>query len=739
MADTMNSEDSLEEDPGGSSYEAKNSCNAILDFKTKWPGDKEFISSAVDLSLYMPLGEKQFSRLKKVAETYQIRIPLYYFSLIDSISDENDPIGKQCLPHPDELKGDSFESEDPLAEKENSPFSCLVHRYPDRALLLVTNRCFMYCRHCTRKRIWNKDAIEPTLKDINEALDYVRRTPKIREVIVSGGDPLTLPTEQLGNILSRIYSCNNVKVIRIGTRAPVVFPQRIDEGLCKMLESYDNLWVNVQFNHPREITPQAVSACKRLQRIGIPVSNQSVLLKGVNDNLQVMKELCQKLQEIRVRPYYLFQCDPVRGTAHFRTSPWQGREIIKKLQGFTSGMCVPTFVIDGVGGKGKIPFGPNYLVSSSDKGVVLKNYNDELFFCQDTSIQPKTINEPKKLCLVNTIGIAFNLKKQGAGEGCEEYDEIETIGSIKKEIEKYGFKVVLFEQDENFLKNLVDQKPDFVFNIAEGRGNARGRESQIPAILESLDIPYSGSDPISLGITLDKYLTNRLLKSTNIPTPKMFMVKNVRDIENLGNIFGRGGLFLVKPRWEGSSKGIFLNSLVSNFDDLKKRVEDIISKYKQPALVEEFLEGDDVTVGIHGNELPQTLGMMRITPKDKTCKNFFYSFEIKQDWQNKVNYEPQDSILEHIQELIESYAIKAYKELELKDVVRIDFRLDIQNKPKIIDVNPLPGLSPLYADLPILYKLRGSGYNDLVKTILQDSFRRYGFNFDKDRCVNLES
>lgn len=725
MGNNKETDCSLEEDPGGGSRER--------------PGYKNFISNIEDLSQYLPLEEEQFFRLKKVVETYQMRIPFYYFSLINNILDDCDPIRRQCLPHPDEFNQDSFESEDPLDEEKDSSFGCLVHRYPDRVLLLVTNRCFMYCRHCTRKRIWNKKRNEPTLEDIGKAVNYVRRNPEIREIIVSGGDPLTLSTERLEDILSKIYSCSNIQAIRIGTRTPVVFPPRIDDRLCKMLKKYDNVWINVQFNHPREITPQAALACRKLQRVGIPVSNQSVLLKGVNDNLQVMQELCQKLQEIRVRPYYLFQCDPVRGTAHFRTSPWQGREIIKKMQGLTGGMCIPTFVIDGTGGKGKVPFGPDYLVSSSDEGIILKNYQDELFFYKDAGIQPGTITEPKNACSVNTIGIVFNLKKQGSGESYEEYDEIETIESIKKEIEKYDFKVVLLEQDENFLKSLLNQKPDFVFNIAEGRGNSRGRESQVPAILESLGIPYSGSDPISLGITLDKYLTNRLLKSANIPVSEMFMVKNIRDIENLGNIFGRGDLFLVKPRWEGSSKGIFLNSLVSDFGNLKKRVEDIISKYSQPALIEEFLEGDEITVGIYGNELPQVLGMMKIIPKDKACKNFLYSFETKQDWQNKVQYKPQDSILEHIQRLIEFYAIKAYKELELKDVARIDFRLDIQNKPKIIDVNPLPGLSPLYGDLPILYKLKGSGYNDLIKAILQESFKRYGFSFNKHRCVNLKS
>ena len=288
MTDTMNSEDSSEENSGGSIHEARNSHNVILNFKRKYFDGKEFINSVEDLPPHIFWDGEQFLQLKKVAQTYHIRIPLYYFSLISNVFDKHDPIRKQCLPHPDELNKDSFGSEDPLAEKKNSPFDCLVHRYPDRVLLLVTNRCFMYCRHCTRKRIWNRKVNEPTLENINSALDYVRGNPKIREIIVSGGDPLTLSSEYLDNILSKINSCTNIQVVRIGTRAPIVFPQRIDARLCDVLEKYNNIWVNVQFNHPREITPQSVSACRKLQKLGIPLSNQSVLLKGINDNIQTM-------------------------------------------------------------------------------------------------------------------------------------------------------------------------------------------------------------------------------------------------------------------------------------------------------------------------------------------------------------------------------------------------------------------------------------------------------------------
>ena len=241
----------------------------------------------------------------------------------------------------------------------------------------------MYCRHCTRKRLWNKKCIDPTLADIGKALDYVRNTPQIREIVVSGGDPLTVNTERLDFILSEIAKIPTVEAVRIGTRTPVVLPSRIDERLCKMLSKYDNLWMNVQFNHPREITEESAAACRRLQRCGIPLSNQSVLLKGVNDDPQVMLDLCHKLQSIRVRPYYLFQCDPVIGASHFRTSVVSGIDIVEHMRGHTGGMCVPTFVVDGIDGHGKVPVGPNYLLSMNDEGVTLRNYENRVFFYKD--------------------------------------------------------------------------------------------------------------------------------------------------------------------------------------------------------------------------------------------------------------------------------------------------------------------------------------------------------------------
>lgn len=341
---------------------------------------KNSITTMSELADVMPLKTEEKAGLTQVAKTYHMRVTQYFLSLIQDLSDPQDPIRRQCIPSIEEIRGGVHESIDPLGEEKTSPFPCLVHRYPDRVLLLVTGRCFMYCRHCTRKRLWRHKTPEPTLKDIDQALDYVKAHKQIREVVVSGGDPLTLPTEKIDYILAKISAIDTVEAVRIGTRTPVVMPSRIDEALCEVLEKHDNLWINVQFNHPREITPQSTEACRKIQKCGIPMNNQAVLLKGINDDPEIIKELCQKLQSIRVRPYYLFQCDPVVGAYHFITSVWKGVEVIENLRGHTSGMCVPQFVIDGVEGKGKVPIGPNYLVSMSPEGVTLRNYRNETFF-----------------------------------------------------------------------------------------------------------------------------------------------------------------------------------------------------------------------------------------------------------------------------------------------------------------------------------------------------------------------
>ena len=335
------------------------------------------------LSEFIPLSREEKISLKKTTDIFRMNITPYYLSLIADVNDKKDPIRMQSIPDPRETVFTDEEFMDPLGEEKTPVCSCLVHRYPNRVLLIVTSRCFMYCRHCTRKRLWKRGLFKTPEAEIDKAIEYIRKTEAIREVIVSGGDPFTLSTSELSGILKKLAGIRNVKVIRIGTRTPVVFPGRIDDGLCAMLEQFDNLWINVQFNHPREITAESREACRRLQKCGIPMSNQSVLLKGVNDDPAVMRELCEKLTEIRVRPYYLFQCDPVTGSGHFRTSVLKGIEIIENMRGHTSGMAVPTFVVDGTDGKGKIPIGPDYMISASEESVTLRNYKFEVFEYQN--------------------------------------------------------------------------------------------------------------------------------------------------------------------------------------------------------------------------------------------------------------------------------------------------------------------------------------------------------------------
>lgn len=312
--------------------------------------------------------------LNEVADKYPMRVPPYYRDLIEHVGD---PIWNQAVPDERECR-DSICMDDPLEEENQSPVPNLVHRYPDRVLFLVCSECAMYCRFCTRKRKVGGADMQINGSTISAGIEYISRHRKIRDVIVSGGDPLLLSDEKLDDILTRLRAIPHVEIIRIGTRVPVVLPMRITSGLLRVLRKHHPLFLNTHFNHPREITPQAAKACERLANSGIPLGNQSVLLRGVNDDPLVMKELMQKLLKIRVRPYYIYQADMVQGTDHFRTRVEEGLEIIKALRGHTSGMAVPAFVIDAPGGGGKIPLLPDYLQSMGDD-VVLKNYQGKEF------------------------------------------------------------------------------------------------------------------------------------------------------------------------------------------------------------------------------------------------------------------------------------------------------------------------------------------------------------------------
>jgi len=313
--------------------------------------------------------------LDAVAEHYPMRITPYYLSLIKTA---NDPIWRQAVPDAAELC-DSVCFVDPLDEENQSPVPNLVHRYPDRALFLVCAECAMYCRFCTRKRKVGSESMVINSDTIARGLDYIRRHGEIRDVILSGGDPLLLADEKLDGILTSLRAIPHVEIIRIGSRVPVVLPQRITPGLLRVLRKHHPLYLNTHFNHPDEITATSAKACTRLADAGIPLGNQTVLLRGVNDDPIVMKRLMQMLLAIRVRPYYLYQADMVQGTDHFRTSVAEGLEIVRALRGHTSGLGVPTYVIDAPGGGGKIPLLPDYLQSLGEDQVLLRNYRGDLY------------------------------------------------------------------------------------------------------------------------------------------------------------------------------------------------------------------------------------------------------------------------------------------------------------------------------------------------------------------------
>ena len=292
--------------------------------------------------------------LQAVTAAYPLSVSPYYLSLID-LQDRQDPLRRQCFPDAQEIHFSLGGVEDPLEERRDMPVPGLIHRYADRCLMLTTHLCAVYCRHCNRKRLWGRKRPAAALPRLQPMFDYIRKNTQIREVILSGGDPLTLGDRTLARVLESLRAIAHVEVLRIGSRTPAVMPMRITPELCKILQKHRPLWFNTQFNHPREITPDAARACEMLLESGIPVSNQSVLLRGVNDSHEVMRELLYGLQRISVRPYYLFQCDPVRGTDHFRVDIGQGIDIMDKLSRHVSGLCVPRYVVDLPGGRGKMP------------------------------------------------------------------------------------------------------------------------------------------------------------------------------------------------------------------------------------------------------------------------------------------------------------------------------------------------------------------------------------------------
>lgn len=317
--------------------------------------------------------------LKNAKGRMAMAVTPYWATLIDP-DDPNCPIRRQCVPTASEFKVGPYEMTDPCGEDNDSPAPHLVHRYPDRVLLLATDACAMYCRHCTRRRlVGNEEQCDNSASRWDKAIEYIRSNKKIRDVLISGGDPLTLEDEVLGELLRKLRTIPHLEFLRLGTRVPVTLPQRITEGLITTLKKYAPVWMSIHFNHPKEITRRTKIACDMLSEAGIPLGSQTVLLQGINDRPSTMRKLMHDLLRIRVRPYYIYQCDLVRGTQHFRTPVSAGINIIEKLRGHTSGYGVPTYVIDAPGGGGKIPINPSYILSQAKGKYVLRNYEGTVY------------------------------------------------------------------------------------------------------------------------------------------------------------------------------------------------------------------------------------------------------------------------------------------------------------------------------------------------------------------------
>lgn len=355
--------------------------------------------------LSLPQGEQD--AVLGLGKQFRWAISPYYFSLIDP-SDPHDPIRRLIVPSSDEDVEEGLA--DPLAEKEDQVAPGLTHRYPDRVLFVVTSFCSSYCRFCIRKRNWKHSDAAGSREEIDQAIAYLRAHEEVRDVLISGGDPLTLPPEQLDYILAQVRSVPHVEFVRIGSREPVMLPMRIGDELLRVLDRHGPIWINTHFNHPRELTEEAAAACERLARIGVPLGNQTVLLRGINDELGTLKRLFQGLLKIRVRPYYLYQADPVIGAAHLRTSVWKGMELMEGLRGHTTGLAVPTYVVDAPGGGGKIPISPNYIVSAGPGRVVLRNFEGAMFSYPDGGTHVEVNDRPSASVSDLASGLAQRIR-----------------------------------------------------------------------------------------------------------------------------------------------------------------------------------------------------------------------------------------------------------------------------------------------------------------------------------------
>ncbi len=375
--------------------------------------------------------------LEETFSKFPLSITPYYLSLIDKKNYQNDPVFKQAFGGIEELTTLKSELSDPLSEDTDSPVEGITHRYPDRVLFHVSNVCSMYCRHCTRKRKVGDIDFVPSKKQLMKGIEYIKNTPQVRDVLLSGGDPFMLPDDKIDWLLSEITKIPHVELVRIGTRMPVVLPYRINDNLISILKKYHPVWINTHFNHPNEISSSAKEALAKLADNGFPLGNQSVLLADINDCPRIMKSLLHKLVQNRVRPYYLYQCDLSEGLSHFRTPIGKGIEIMESLIGHTSGFARPTYVIDAPGGGGKIPVMPNYIISWSTNKVVLRNYEGVITtYKEPDKYEPKMCDRDCDNCDLDLNLSEIDEQQQAIGIESLLADSSDTISLIPEDNER---------------------------------------------------------------------------------------------------------------------------------------------------------------------------------------------------------------------------------------------------------------------------------------------------------------
>ncbi len=496
--------------------------------------------ATVERLLGINFGKERRQQLEQTLEKFPMRITPYYLSLIDVNDFENDPIFRQSVPSIHELKVGEHDITDPLEEDRDSPAACITHRYPDRVLFNVSNVCAMYCRHCTRKRKVGDVDQSLTRDDLKEGIDYIKRTLAVRDVLLSGGDPFLLSDDLIDWILHEIRRIPHVEVIRIGTRTPVVLPQRITGDLIEVLKKYQPLWINTHFNHPREITNKSAHALAMLADAGIPLGNQTVLLAGVNDCPRIIKSLCHKLVMNRVRPYYLFQCDLSEGLSHFRTSVSKGVEIMENLIGHTSGFAVPSYVIDAPGGSGKIRVMPEYLISMAPQKVVLRNYEGMI----------TTYHEPPdyhtQICDDNCSRCQLNLDLEGASE--------EKVIGVARLLADYDAVNTLVPENTERLERRR-QEYDQITHI----GNSLVQHGKINDRIYLMDL--DAADASSMPETLNKIASQENYGKIQVKVPERFQA-----------IFADNGYeteATVPKLYDGKETGYFL----SRFLDEKRAVK----------------------------------------------------------------------------------------------------------------------------------------------------------------------